>query len=89
MSTTDIHLLQFNKVTCKNSNFKCRHIKTHAKEKPSRFSNITFCLFIRTNTQTERPSWVLWNVLLLMKPGTSYLEQNERRAQKLQITGYV
>ena len=42
---------------------------THTKEKPSKFLKFhsPFCLIIRKYTQTEWPSWVLLNLLLLVK----------------------
>ena len=56
------------KATCKNADFEFWYIRTLTKEKPSKISDIAFAIlpFIRENTQTEWPSWVLWNPLLLM-----------------------
>ena len=58
------------KVTCKKADFECRYIRTHTKEKPSKISNIAFAIltFYQKNTQTEWPPWVIWSLLLLMKP---------------------
>ena len=58
------------KVTYKNGDFKCRYIRTHSEEKPSKIFNITFAIlpFSHQNTLTKLLSWVLWSLLLLMKP---------------------
>ena len=58
------------KVTCKNGDFECRYIRTHSEEKTSKISNIAFVIlpFSHQNVLTKLPSWVLWNLFLLMKP---------------------
>ena len=42
--------------------------------------HLPFWLLVRKNTQTEWPSWVLWNLLLLMKQ--SNVLQNDSRYPK-------
>ena len=56
------------KVTYKIADFECRYIKT--EKNPSKISNIIFAIlpFSHKNTLTKLPSWVLWSLLLAMKP---------------------
>ena len=69
--STNIHWFQF-KI---QSHFECWYIRTHTDEKPSKISNITFAIlqFIhRKKTLTKWPSWVLWSLLLLIKPSDAF-----------------
>ena len=72
ISTTNIYLLQL-KI---QSHLQKRvlwmpvHQNSFRKKKISKISNITFAIlhFSHQNTLTKLPSWVLWSLLLLIKP---------------------
>ena len=71
------------KATCKNEDFKCRYIRTHTKEKPSKISNITFaiqvCLFIKKKKKKKKN----WMAILSTVFGTYYFWWNHQMRFKM------
>ena len=57
------------KVTSKNTDYKCLYIRTHTKEKPSKFLTLgpTVAIFSHHEILINLPSWVLWSLLFVMK----------------------
>ena len=64
--------MQTSKSPAKTTDFERRYIRTYSEEKPSKISNIrpTFAIvhFSHKIFLTKMPSWVLWGLLILIKP---------------------